>query len=782
MAPHSSPSSAIPSSSSAGAPRRFRPWFSRLITLLWLGLAGGLLGLTLYVWAVSANFGGFFGDLPDPRMLENPKSELASEMYSADGQSMGKYFRENRSPVTYDELAPNLIDALLATEDVRFTDHSGIDFKGTFAILYYKLTGQKRGSSTITQQLAKNLFRTRSDLDNGSLAHTSLRMLIVKTKEWIMAIKLERAYSKPEILTMYLNTVDFGSNAFGIKTAAKTFFGKLPRDLEPQESAVLVGVLKAPTAYSPVINPTNALRRRNTVLEQMEKYGRLTTAERTKLAAQPIELHYSVENASRGMAPYFRTEAGKWLQAWCREHGLDLYADGLRVYTTIDSRLQRYAEEAVAEHLKAYQKLFDAHWTGKDPWIDQDGKPIKDFLDRAIKQTEHYRLAMARYDGNADSVRLAMHRKRPMTVFDWRRPNQERQVRFSPYDSLAYYKKFLHAGFLAMDPLNGRIRAWVGGANYKFFKYDHVKQGRRQPGSTFKPIVYTAAIDNGFSPCYEVADVAVTFPAEAGRPPYTPRNFEGHYTGRRYTLRQALARSINSVTAFLVKSLTPERVVDYAKRMGITGDLEPLPPIGFGIYDVSVYEMAGAYGTFVNHGVWTAPVFIARIEDKAGNVLYENVPSTREVLSEQTAYVMLHMLQATTEGGGTAVSLRGAKYALKGEIGGKTGTTSNYSDAWFMGLTPDLVCGTWVGGEDRSVHFRNGDLGQGARQALPIYGLFMRKAAADKAVQLSLGGPFPKPETPLTIELNCERFKNGAGADSTQLAPTEGPGGADGDI
>ena len=774
MASHSAP----------GPPsRRYRPLFSRLIAFSWIGLAVGLLALVFYIWAVSENFGGFFGDLPDPRSLENPKSELASEIYSADGVSLGKYFRENRSPVTYDELAPNLVDALLATEDVRFEAHSGVDFKGTFAILYYKLTGQKRGSSTITQQLAKNLFRTRSDLDNGSLAHTRLRMLIVKTKEWIMAIKLERAYSKPEILTMYLNTVDFGSNAFGIKTAAKTFFAKTPRELEPQESAVLVGVLKAPTYYSPVLNPARALRRRNTVLDQMEKYGRLPAAKRTALAAVPIALHYSVESPAKGLAPYFRAEASKWLQAWCRERGLDLYADGLRVYTTIDARLQRYAEEAVAEHLKNYQKLFDAHWAGKDPWTDENGEPIKGFLDRAIRQTEHYRLAMARYDGNLDSVRLELKRKRPMTVFDWRKPGLEKKVRFSPYDSLAYYKRFLHAGFLAMDPLNGRIRAWVGGANFKFFKYDHVKQGRRQPGSTFKPIVYTAAIDNGFSPCYEVADVAVTFPAEAGRPPYTPKNFEGRYTGRRYTLREALARSVNSVTAFLVKSLTPERIVDYAKRLGITGELDPLPPIGFGIYDVSIYEMAGAYGTFVNHGVWTAPVFIARIEDKSGNVLFESVPSTREVLSEQTAYVMLHMLQATTEGGGTAVSLRGAKYNLKGEIGGKTGTTSNYSDAWFMGLTPDLVCGMWVGGEDRSIHFRNGDLGQGARQALPIYGLFMRKAAADKSVQgLTLGGPFPRPDVPLTIEMNCERFKNGAGNDSTRLSPTEGPGGEDGDI
>ncbi len=757
---------------------RYRPVYTALISGLWLALAGGLLTLVLYVWAVSSNFLGLFGDLPDLRTLENPKSELASEMYAADGVLMGKYFRENRSPVTYPDLPRNLVNALLATEDVRFQDHSGIDFKGTFAILYYKLTGQRRGSSTLSQQLAKNLFRTRSDLDNGTLSDTPLRQLIYKTKEWIMAVKLERAYSKPEVLTMYLNTVDFGSNAFGIKVAAKTFFGKAPKDLSAEESAVLVGVLKAPSAYSPVLNPKRAFERRNTVLEQEEKYGFLDGATRVRLAAKPIQLTYSVENANKGIAPYFRTEAGKWLTQWCRKNGHDLYADGLRVYTTIDSRLQRYAEEAVTTHLKTYQKLFDAHWQGQDPWIDEEGKPLAGFLDRAIKQTEHYRYAREHFDGDEAQMSRWLHQKRPMTVFTW---NGDKQVNFSPYDSLAYYKRFLHAGFLAMNPLNGKVRAWVGGANYRYFKYDHVKQGRRQPGSTFKPIVYTAAIDNGFSPCYEVADAPVTFPAEAGRPPYTPRNFEGKYSGRRLTLRQALGLSVNSVMAFLVKTLTPETVVEYAKRLGITSELEAVPPIGFGITDVSIYELCGVYGTFVNRGVWTAPVYIARIEDKAGNLLYEYIPTTREVLSEQTAWLMTYMLQAPTGPGGTAVALRGSKYGMTGEFGGKTGTTSNYSDAWFMGITPELVCGTWVGGEDRAIHFRNGDLGQGARQALPIYGLFMKKALADKGAGVSTG-PFPRPEAPLTVEIDCVKYKNGVQGDSTQLAPATGPGAEDGEI
>ncbi|HSI89972.1 MAG TPA: transglycosylase domain-containing protein, partial [Adhaeribacter sp.] len=576
-------------------------FFPRLVATIWLLFVGFFLFLILYVFAVSINFLNLFGELPDLKALENPKNELASEVYSADNVLMGKYFRENRSPVTYEELPQNLVDALIATEDVRFEEHSGIDFKGSFAIIYYKLKGQNRGSSTLTQQLAKNLFRTRSDLNTGQLSDVPyMRKLIAKSKEWIMAIKLERNYSKKEILTMYLNTVDFGSNAFGIKVGAKTFFNKLPQDLTLEESAMLVGLLKAQSYYSPVAHPERSRLRRNTVLSQMNKYGFIDAETYKTVSEKPIKLKYSVENQNTGIAPYFRTEAGKFLQRWCRETGHDLYSDGLKIYTSIDSRMQMHAEAAVQEHMKGQQKLFDKYWKGRNPWTDENGKEIPGFLEYAIKRTERYRSLNERFEGNKDSVNYYLNRKIPMRVFTWDNPQQEKEVVMSPMDSLKYYKNFLQPGFMAMNPLNGHIKAWVGGNNYRYFKYDHVKQGRRQPGSTFKPFVYGAAIESGYSPCYEVIDAPVTFTNTSGEA-WTPKNSDGDFTGSKYTLRRALALSVNSVTAFLMKKLGPETVVAYAKRLGISSPLEAVPALALGSSDVSIYEMVGAYGTFVNH-------------------------------------------------------------------------------------------------------------------------------------------------------------------------------------
>ncbi|TGE19624.1 penicillin-binding protein 1A [Hymenobacter elongatus] len=733
--------------------------FSSLTRILWLFFGGGVLGAMLYILAVSVNFLNFFGRMPNLKTLENPRSELASEVYSADGVLMGKYFRENRTPVDYEDLPQNLIDGLIATEDVRFEGHSGIDFKGLAAIPYYMVSGRvRRGSSTLTQQVAKMLFRTREDLNDGRLNHVpGLRTLIIKTKEWIVAVQLERNYTKREILRMYLNTAEFGSNAFGINVAAKTFFNKQPRDLKLEESALLVGLVNGPSWFNPVRNPERSKRRRNWVLSQMSKYAFIDEPAYAAAAAKPIVLQYSVENSNKGIAPYFRAEVSKSLLQWAKETDHDLYADGLKIYTTVDSRMQKYAESAVAEHLKLQQKWFDAHWKGQLPWRDENGKVIPNFLQTSIKRTERYRSLANRFDGNKDSINYYLKKKYKMMVFSWQ---GEKEVTMSPLDSLAYYKRYLHAGFMAMNPLNGQIKAWVGGANFKYFKYDHVKQGKRQPGSTFKPIVYTAAIDQGYSPCYQRPDVATTFPPVAGRASYTPKNFEGGFSGRTFTIRQALARSMNSITAWLVQKLGPETVVSYAKRLGITSPIEAVPAVGFGSSDVSIYELSGAYSTFVNKGVWTAPMMVTRIEDKNGNVLREFVPQTREALSEETAYLMTYMLQAsTTEPGGTSVILKtGFKFPY--EIGAKTGTTSNYSDAWFMGITPDLVCGMWVGGEDRSIHFRTGAYGQGARMALPIYGLFMRKVYADKSIGVSTG-PFPKPAQPLSIEIDCSRYYGG---------------------
>ncbi|OUJ73768.1 transglycosylase domain-containing protein [Hymenobacter crusticola] len=733
--------------------------FARITRALWWLFGGGFVLFILYIFAVSINFLNLFGRMPNLKTLENPKSELASEIYSADGVLMGKFFRENRTPADYEDLPQNLIDALIATEDVRFEHHSGIDLKAMGRVVTGIVTGSKGGGgSTLTQQLAKLLFRTREDLNDGVLSHVpGLRMLIVKTKEWIMSVRLERNYTKREILRMYLNTAEFGSNAYGINVAAKTFFNKKPKALTIEESALLAGLVNGPSWFNPVRNPERSRKRRDWVLNQMYKYGYIDQPTYEKATGKSIVLHYNVENANKGIAPYFRTEIAKSLLKWAKETDHDLYADGLKIYTTIDSRMQGYAESAVADHMQLQQKWFTQHWKGQLPWRDENGRVIPNFLQTSIKRTERYKSLYNRFEGNKDSINYYLNKKYKMTVFSWQ---GEKEVVMSPMDSLAYYKRYLHAGFMAMNPLNGHILAWVGGTNFKFFKYDHVKQGKRQPGSTFKPIVYTVAIDRGYSPCLQRPDIATTFPAVAGRPAYTPKNFEGGFSGRTFTLRQALARSMNSITAWLVKEVGPEDVVKYAKQLGITSPIEAVPAVGFGSSDVSIYELCGAYSTFVNKGVWTSPMMVTSIADKNGNVLREFVPQTRDALNEETAYLMTYMLQAsTTEQGGTSTILKtGFKFPY--EMGAKTGTTSNYSDAWFMGITPNLVCGMWVGGEDRSIHFRTGAYGQGARLALPIYGLFMRKVYANKDKVGIDTNPFPKPAN-LSIETDCSRYNGG---------------------
>ena len=759
----------MPASSPARRPKPLAPnparagRFTAFTRTMWLLFGAGVVGLSLFVLAVNGNFLNLFGRMPNLKTLENPRSELASEIYSADGVLLGKYFRENRTPAEFKDLPQNLVDALIATEDVRFEQHSGIDMKSIVrAVAGVATFNRNGGGSTLTQQVAKVLFKTRpgeqSNLNDGLLNGSGkVGLLITKAKEWLLAIRLERNYTKREILRMYLNTVEYGSNSFGINTAAKTFFNKKPKDLTTPEAATLVGIVNAPGRFSPIAHPVRSRLRRNWVLRQMAKSNYITDAELAADTAKPIVLHYSVENPTKGLAPYFRSEVAKSLIAWAKETDHDLYADGLKIYTTIDSRMQTYAEKSLAEHLTLQQKWFTAHWKGQLPWRDENGKVIPNFLNIAMRRTQRYKSLMNIHDGNRDSVNYYLRKKYKMQVFTWQ---GEKEMFMSPLDSLAYYKRYLQAGFMAMNPLNGQIKAWVGGPNYKFFKFDHVRQGKRQPGSTFKPIVYVAAIDQNYSPCYPRPDVATTFPAVAGRAAYTPRNFEGVFTGRTFTLRQALARSMNSITAWLVMKLTPETIVSYAKRLGITSPIEAVPSMGFGTSDCSIFELCGAYSTFVNKGVWTSPIMVTRIEDKNGNVLREFVPQTKEVLSEETAYIMTNMLQAsTTEPGGTSTILHtGFKFPY--EIGAKTGTTSNYSDGWFMGITPDLVCGMWIGGEDRSIHFRTGTYGQGARLALPLYGLFMQKVYKDKSIGISTA-PFPKPTAPLGIEIDCSKYYGG---------------------
>lgn len=729
------------------------------ILTFWIGAIVGAAFIWLWFYMVSINTGDWFGPMPNLEALENPKTNLSSELYTADGVVIGKYYRENRTNVAYENISPNIINALLATEDIRFDKHSGIDLQGSFAILWYMIKGDKRGSSTISQQLAKNLFRTRGSKYEGSWSkkNNKLKLAINKSKEWILAIQLERSYTKKEIITLYLNTVDFGSNAFGLVTAAQTFFSTTQDSLTITQSAMLVGLLKAPSSYSPVYNPDNALIRRNTVLEQLYKYKYIDQAQLASLSKQPIGLKYEVENHNKGSATYFRSYITRYLIRWCNDRGMDLYEDGIKIYTTLDSKIQAYAEAAVSEHMKYLQNKFFAYWKGKTPWRDEEFKEIPNFIEKAAQDSDRWKLYAEIYDGDTAKMWEGMNRKIPMRIFSW---NKEIDTMLSPMDSIRYYKHFLHAGLLSMDPHTGHIKAWVGGIDHKHFKYDHVKQGSRQPGSTFKPFVYTAAIDLGYSPCYELPDLPVTFKTEDINETWTPQNSDGVYSGEMFSIRKAMANSINSITANLVKKVGPETVVNYAQRMGITTPLEPVPALCLGVFDVYLYDMVGAYSTFVNQGVWTEPLFITRIEDKNGNILQEFVPKTKEVLSEESAYLMVHMLKgATEEKGGTALGLN--KYGLLwngAEIGGKTGTTQNYSDGWFVGITTQLTTGIWVGGDDRCIHFRSMNDGQGARMAMPIWAIYMNHLYADSLTGIKKER-FPMPSTPLSVEINCKKFK-----------------------
>ncbi|MDO8968507.1 penicillin-binding protein 1A [Algoriphagus sp.] len=738
-------------------------WVGKTIKYLWISFVGGVIFFILFVWMVSVNFLGLFGSLPDFKALENPESELASELYSADGFLLGTYARENRSPVKYEELSPNLVQALVATEDVRFEEHSGIDMTAMMRVFVKSiLLGQDAGGgSTLSQQTAKNLFKTRTDASQGILSSVpGLRMLIIKTKEWIVATQLEKAYTKDEILTLYLNTSEFGSNAYGIKTASGTFFNKLPSELSVQESAVLVGLFKAPTYYSPVFNPENSLRRRNTVLAQMTKNGLLTKTEFDSISKLPIELDYRVRNQNHGLATYFREIVKADLIKWTKENlksdgsSYDLFGDGLKIYVTLDSRMQRYAEEAVQEHMSVLQQAFYKEMGNRDPWIDENFQVIPNFIENAVKRTEAYRLLKVRYGDDTDSINLRLNEKKKMRVFSW---DGEIDTLMSTMDSMRYYKKFLQAGFMSMDPHTGHIKAWVGGIDHKYFKFDHVKQAKRQPGSTFKPFVYAAAIENGYSPCYSVVDqpVEVYIP---GQPAWSPSNADGKFSYQKMTIRQAMAESVNSVTAYMMKKLSPKIVIETARRLGITSDLEEVPSLALGVNDVSIFEMTGAFGTFVNQGEHTTPYYIDRIEDKNGNVIQQFTPRKKPAMSEEHAYLMLYMLRGGfEERGGTS---QGVPYTLRegNELGGKTGTTQNASDGWYMGVSKDLVSGTWVGGDDRAIHFRSWIAGQGGRTARPIWVKFMAKVYEDKSLGYTKG-PFPRPDRPLSIEINCDRYE-----------------------
>ena len=707
--------------------------FRKYILGFWMLFASGLLLAVLFFYAISA---GVFGELPTFEDLENPKSSLATEVISSDGVVLGKYYIQNRSFTKYDELSPYLIQALIATEDARFERHSGIDVRGLIRAIVFM--GSKGGASTITQQLALNLF-------SGQRATSKPERIMQKFKEWVISIQLESRYTKPEILAMYLNTVDFGYNSFGIKSAARTYFNKDVKNLKVQEAAVLIGILKGITLYSPVRNPERSLLRRNTVINQMVKYGYLEEEKADSIKQLPIKLDLRPQSHSAGLATYFREylrlELNKWIEANRKPDGskYNLYKDGLKVYTTIDSRMQLHAEEAVKAHMKELQQTFFNHWKGREPW----GEHVE-ILKMGMKRSDRYR-ALREEGYSEEEIEEIFNSPVETRLFSW---NGWIDTLISPMDSIRYAKKFLHTGFMAMEPQSGEIKAWVGGIDIDFAQYDHVNtSAKRQAGSTFKPLVYTLAIDNGFDPCARIPNQPVTFEQFQN---WTPKNYDGK-NGGSLTMFQGLAASINNIVAYLMKQVGPEAVIELSRNMGISSDMEPFPSLCLGAFDMSVYEMVGAYATYANKGVWTQPIFMTRIEDKNGNVLAEFYPETREALSEETAYAMVKLLQGVVDKG-TARRLR-FRYNLTNEIGGKTGTTQNNSDGWFIGITPELAAGCWVGADDRAVRFRTTALGGGANSALPIWGEFFKRVYADKALNIKPGN-FEAPAE-MSIPIAC---------------------------
>lgn len=735
--------------------------YTKIIKGAWIAFISMLFFLFFTIISVRVNLFNLFGALPSYRSIENPEAEndLSSVLLSADGVELGKYFRFNRNQVTFDDLSPQLVNALLSTEDIRFYEHSGIDPKGFLRAVIGKITFSfNGGGSTVTMQLAENIFRTMTD-NQGTLYKIGfLRPFLIKIKEWIISIQLEKLFTKDEIMTMYFNTVFFGHNAYGIKTAASTFFGKIPANLNYQESAMLVGMLNAPSRYNPINNPEQAMNKRTEVLYNLYKYHFISREKYDSLKVLPLGLRYVAQDHITGPAPYFRSVIKPQLINWAKENGYDLFESGLRIYTTIDSRLQDYAEKAMESHMGQLQELFEAQWNGQNPWRLEGGREIPNFLENGIKRTDHYRKLRAKYGEGADSIDIVLNTPYQMNIFSW---NGEIDTLMSPMDSLAYFKKFLQTGFMSMDPKSGHIKAWVGGIDFKYFQYDHVKQGRRQPGSTFKPFVYTAAIDQGYSPCYEVEDLPVTFSMPGQNPPtWSPDNFNEKFTGEKYTLRRGMANSKNSITAYVMKEMTtPATVVNYAQELGVENPLEAVPSLCLGTSDVSVYELTGAYSAFVNKGVFIKPYFISRIEDKNGNILEIFPPRTREVLSEETAYLMVHMLMGgVEEEGGTSRGLS-SEVRLDNEVGGKTGTSQNGSDGWYIGITKDLVSGVWVGGDERSIHFKSSTLGQAARMARPIWDNYMQSIYADPVLGYEKGS-FPQPLRSLSVEIDCTKYQN----------------------
>lgn len=723
--------------------------FKKYIKVMWGTYFCFLLAVIVFFVLLSL---GVLGFMPTFEQLENPKANLATEVYSDSGELIGYIGIQNRSNVTFKDISPNLINALVATEDARFYEHSGIDLRSLLRVLTKTVLGGDKssgGGSTLTQQLAKNLFPREKK--------STLGTVFAKLKEWVVAVKLERNYSKEEILSMYLNTVDYGSNAYGIKAASHIFFSKKPSELEVEEAAVLVGLLKAPTAYSPVRNPENANRRRNVVLSQMQKYGYISEVEYKEKSSNPIKLHYNPQSHDEGIATYFREMLRNYMKEWCKTHykangeNYDVHKDGLKIYTTINYKMQKYAEEAVKEHFASLQSEFFKHTKGyKDaPFTGISKEDIEKYYVQAMKNSDRYRSLKSEGLSEKD-IKANFKEKTNMRVFTWA---GDKDTIMSPWDSLRYYKHFLNTGMVSIEPQTGHIKVYVGGINYKHFKFDNAKLGRRQVGSTFKPFVYAAAMrDSELSPCYELENSPVTFEDFDN---WTPKNSNDNREGENVTLKWALANSVNFISAALIKDYTtPQAVVDLVKQMGITTPMEAYPSICLGTSDLSVMEMAGAMSTFVNKGIHKEPIFITKICDNKGMVLEVFNSKSNSALDEETSYLVLELMKGVVDGG-TGGRLR-FRYGLTSTIAGKTGTTDNNSDGWFIGLNPKLATAVWVGGELRSIHFRSTALGQGASMALPVYALFMKRCEKDSKLNF-YKGDFDRPPT-MSVDMDCSNY------------------------
>ncbi|MBE0423771.1 MAG: transglycosylase domain-containing protein [Lutibacter sp.] len=750
--------------------------FSTYIRWFWMTVIGGVLFIFLLFLLASL---GVFGPLPSFEELENPERNTASEVISIDGKTLGKYAYENRTPVKYRDISENLINALIATEDERFYDHSGIDFRSSIRAVV--MLGSEGGGSTITQQLAKLLF-------HGEGSRNIVERILQKVKEYVIAIQLERQYTKQEILTMYLNKYDFLNLAVGIRSASRIYFGKEPVELSVKESAMLVGMLKNASFYNPLRFEERVKNRRNTVLGQMYKNGFISKAERDSLQSTPLSLNINRESHSDGSATYFREYLRDFMKTWIKNNpkpdGTDynLHRDGLKIYVTIDSRMQQYAEQAMLEHMANLQRVFykEQKRNKNAPFYDLDEKQVANTMEQAMKRSDRW--IRMRKNGASDSeIKASFQEKTSMSVFSYK---GEIDTIMSPYDSIKYYKHILRSGLLSVEPQTGHVKAWVGGVNYKHFQFDAVKQQKRQVGSTFKPFVYAAAINQlKLSPCYKLPNTPYTILKEKYEMPedWTPKNSDGKYGGE-LTLKQALAGSVNVITAKLIDMVHPKTVVNLAHSVGIESEIPEVPSIALGSVDLSLYEMVGAYATFANKGLRIEPMVLMRIEDKNGLVLEQFMPNSKEALSEEAAYVITNLLEGVTAAG-SGIRLRtsgaaypddvvtGYPYQFTNPIAGKTGTTQNQSDGWFMGIVPNLATGVWVGGEDRAVHFAGITKGHGATMALPIWGLYYKKLYADPTLNVSIGA-FERPEV-LTIEIDCS--KSAADKNDTELLLDEDP-------